>query len=117
MFVNVLKVSIHLKLILNLFSGDPKFPLIPKVGPSPDIKELFWRLSELNDELLSAPKIITFLAVSLSKLQKSPLSNVIPYPLYTYFSLSLFFTIWIATNKQFLNLKLLVGFLRQAFNS
>ena len=106
-----------LKLISNLFSGDPKFQLIPKVGPSPDIKKLLLRLSELNDELLSTPKIITFLAVSLSKLQKPPLSNVIPYPLYTYFSLSLFFTILIAPNKPFLNLKLLVRFLGQAFNS
>ena len=29
------------KLILNFFSGDPRLPLIPKVGPSPNIKKLF----------------------------------------------------------------------------
>ena len=28
-----------LKLILNFFSGDPKLPLIPKVGPSTNIKK------------------------------------------------------------------------------
>ena len=58
--------------------------------------------------------MITFLAKSLSKLHEPALSNVIPHPLYTYFSLSLFFTILVALNKQFLNLKLLVGFLGQA---
>ena len=77
---------------------------------------MFLRLSEWDDELLSKPKIITFLAASISKLQKLPLSNVIPYPLYRYFSLSLFFSILVAPNKQFLNLKLL-GFLDQAFSS
>ena len=34
------------KLILNFFSGEPKFPLIPKVGPSPNVKKLFLQLSE-----------------------------------------------------------------------
>ena len=34
-----------LKLILNFFSGKPKLPLMPNVGPSPNIKKLFLRLS------------------------------------------------------------------------
>ena len=55
--------------------------------------------------------MITFLAKSLSKLHESPLPNVISYPLYTYFSLSLFFTALFAPNKQFSNFKLLVEFL------
>ena len=105
------------KWILNSFSGQPKLPLIPKVGPSPNIKKLFLRLSEWDNELLSTPKIITFLAVSLLKLYQPVLSNVIPYPLYTNFSLSIFFTILVAPNKQFLNLKLLVGFLGQVSKS
>ena len=54
--------------------------------------------------------------MSLSKLHEPALSNAIPYPLYTYFSLS-FFTILVAQNKQFLNLKLLVGFLGQPSKS
>ena len=54
--------------------------------------------------------MITFLAKSLPKLHEPALSNVIPYPLYTYFSILLFFTVKVALNKQFLNLKLLVGF-------
>ena len=74
---------------------------------------LFLRLSELDDE----PEIITFLPVSLLKLHAAELSNVIPYPLYRYFSLSLYFTILFAPNNQFLNLKLSVGFFVQASKS
>ena len=72
------------------------------------------QLSTCDDELLSTPKIITFLAVSLPELHETVLLNVIPYPLYTYFFLSLFLAILVAPNKQFLNLKLLVGFLGQS---
>ena len=53
----------------------------------------------------------------LSKLHEPALSNVIPYPLCTYFSLLLFFTILVAPNKQSVNLKLLLGFLGQASKS
>ena len=88
------------------FSGDSKLRLIPQVGTSANIKKLFLKLSEGDVELLSAPKIITSQARSLSKLHDPALSNVILYPLYTYFSLSLFFTILHAPIKQFLNLKL-----------
>ena len=34
-------VSVLLKLILNLFSVEPKLPLIPQAGPSPSTKKLF----------------------------------------------------------------------------
>ena len=61
--------------------------------------------------------MIVFLARSLSELHKPPLSNVTPYPLYTYFSLSLFSTTLVAPNKQFLNLKLFVRFLGPATKS
>ena len=69
--------------MLNTFSGERKSPLIPKNGPSSGTKKLFLsvilvRLSAWVDELLSTPKIITFLAVSLSKLHKPALSHVIP---------------------------------------
>ena len=101
----------------NFFSDDAKLPLISKFEPLPNIKTLFWWLSEWDDELLSAPNIITFLAVSLSKLPEPALSNAIPYPLYTYYSLSLIFTILVAPNKQFINLRLLVGFFDQEFDS
>ena len=50
------------KLILNFFSGAPKLPLILKVSPQPNTKTLFMRLSGFDHELLSIPKIITFLA-------------------------------------------------------
>ena len=56
------------EVILNFIFGDPKFPLTPKFRPSPNIKKLFLWSSEWDDELLSIPKIITFLPVSLSKL-------------------------------------------------
>ena len=78
------------KINTKFFPGDPKFSLIPQVGPSPSIKNLFLQLSEWDDELLSTPQIITLLAKSLSKLHEPALSNVITYPLYTYFSLSLY---------------------------
>ena len=42
---------------------------------------------------------MTFLAVSQSKLYEPALSNVIPYPRYTYFSLSLYFTILVAPKE------------------
>ena len=74
---------------LIFFSGDPKPPLITKVGPSPIIKKLFLRLSDRDDELISASKTITFLAKSLSKIPES----VAPYPLCKYFPSSLFSTI------------------------
>ena len=69
------------RITLDFFSGQPKFLLIPEVRPSPNIKKLFLRLPEREDELLSTIKIITFLAASLSKLHQLALSNVIPYPL------------------------------------
>ena len=94
-----------------------KLPLIPKVGTSLSTKRLFLQLSACDDELLLTPKIITFLAVSLSKLHEPTLSNVVPQPLYTYFSLSLLFTTLVAPNKQFLNSKLLVGFPDEAYKS
>ena len=56
------------KINSKLCSGKPKLPLIPKVGSSTNTKKLFLWLSAWDDELLSAPKIITFLAVSLPKL-------------------------------------------------
>ena len=55
--------------------------------------------------------------MSLLKLHELALSDVIPYPLYTYFSLSLFFTILVGPNMELLNLKLLVGFLGQTSKS
>ena len=58
--------------------------------------------------------------ISSSAIVKTPKTstiNVIPSQLYTYLSLSLFFTILVHPDKQFLNLKLLVGFLGQAAKS
>ena len=70
-----------LKLVSDFFPCAPKLPLITKVGPLPNIKKLFLRLSEWVDELLSTPRIITLIAVPLSKIEKAALSNVIMYPL------------------------------------
>ena len=39
------------------FSGEPKLPLIQKVGHKPNIKKLFLKLSTCDDELLSTPKL------------------------------------------------------------
>ena len=72
------------------------------------------RLSAWDDELLLISKITAFLAKTLPKLHEPALSNFIPYLLYTCLSLSVFFTILVVPNKQFVNLRLLVGFLGQA---
>ena len=106
-----------LTLILYFFCSEPKLPLIPQVGPSPSTKKLFLLLPVWDHELLATSKISIFLGISLLKLHEPALSNVIPYPLYTYFSLSRFFTRLVFPNKQFLNLKLIVGFIGQIFKS
>ena len=71
------------KLILSFFSCEPKLPLIPKLNLHLILKKLFFRLSLWDDELLSTPKIITFLLIALSKLHEPALLNAIPYPIYT----------------------------------
>ena len=45
-----------LKVILKLFSGEPKMLLMSKVGSSPNIKKLFFWFLEWDDELLSTSK-------------------------------------------------------------
>ena len=89
------------------FFGAPKLPLIPKVSPLPNSKKLFYRLSVWDGELLSAPKIMTFLAKLLPKFHSPFQSNAISYPLYTYLLLSSSFPILHAPNKQFFNAKFL----------
>ena len=54
---------------------------MPLVGTAPNTKQLFFRLSVLDDELLSTLKIKTFLAKSLSKLYKLFPSNAVPQSL------------------------------------
>ena len=54
---------------------------------------------------------------SLSNFQLPFPSNAIPYPLYTYLLLSLFFTILVAPNKQSLNIKFLRGSFEQLSKS
>ena len=105
-----------LKLISIFFSGAPKLPLILKVWPLPNIKNFS---CDCQNEMVNCyqQQVITFLAVSLWKLQKPALSNVIPYTLYTCFSLSLFFIILVTPNKQFLNLKFLEGSFGQSLKS
>ena len=66
------------KLILNFFSGAPKFTLRSKVSPSPNTKKSFLRLSAWDDELLWTPKIIKFLAYSLPKLHSLFSTSAIP---------------------------------------
>ena len=58
----------------------------------------------------------------ISKAHESQLSNVIPFPLYVHtfiilVATSIIFITLVASNKQFLNLKLLIGFLGQASKS
>ena len=74
----------------------------PCVGPLPKIKISFFLLSIFVDELMSTPKIITFLPNPIPGDEKLPcLSNPIPYPEYLYLSLSAFLVRLTAPNKQF----------------
>ena len=50
-------------------------PLISSVGSSYNTKKLFLQLSAWDDELLSTPKITTFLANELQKLHETAPSN------------------------------------------
>ena len=59
-------------------------------------------LSIFVDELISTPKIITFLPNPVPGNEKLPfLSNPIPYPEYPYLSMSAFLVNLTAPNKQF----------------
>ena len=73
----------------------------PCVGPLPRIKMSFFLLSIFVDELISAPKIITFLPISLPIEKDISLSNPIPYPAYPYLSVSAFLVNLTDPNKQF----------------
>ena len=44
-----------IKLILNVFSEESKLPLILKIGPSLNIKNLFLQLLARDDEVLAPP--------------------------------------------------------------
>ena len=67
-----------LKLVLNFFSSSTKPSLISSTGPSPNIKKIFLRFLERLKELLLTPKIATFQANLLLKLNYTDTSNAIP---------------------------------------
>ena len=76
----------------------------PCVGPLPKIKMSFFLLSIFVDEVMSIPKIATFLPNPVPGNQKLPcLSNPIPYSKYLYLSISAFLVRLTAPNKQFSN--------------
>ena len=53
-----IKFCVH---FIKRFSDDSNLPLIVRFGPSPDIEKLFLWFPEWDDELLSTPKMRTFL--------------------------------------------------------
>ena len=67
-----------LKLTLKCSSSAPMLPLISSVGPSPNTKKLFFQLSVWDNELISTPKIMTFLTMPLPKLPELNLPNAVP---------------------------------------
>ena len=75
----------------------------PCVSPLPRIKIHFFLLSIFVDELISTPKIITFLPISLPIEKDVFLSNAIPYPKYPYLSISAFSANLTDPNGQFSN--------------
>ena len=60
----------------------------------------FFLLSIFADELISTPKIITFLLVSLPIEKDVSLSNPMPYPEYQYLSISAFLVNLTDSNKK-----------------
>ena len=72
----------------------------PCVGPLPRIKMSFFLLSILAYEFISTPKIITFLPVLLPIEKDASLSNHMPYPEYSYLSISAFLVNLTDPNKQ-----------------
>ena len=60
-------------------------------------------MSFFDDELISTPKIITFLLVSLPIEKDVSLSNPMSYPEYPYLSISAFLVNLTDPNKQFSN--------------
>ena len=67
----------------------------------PELKWLFFLLSIFDNELISTPKIIIFLPISLPFEKGVFLSNPIPYPEYPYLSISAFLVNLTDPNKQF----------------
>ena len=63
----------------------------------------FFLLSSFADELISTPKTITFLPISLPIEKDVSLSNPIPYPEYPYLSISEFLVSLTDPNKQSFN--------------
>ena len=63
----------------------------------------FFLLSISVDELISTPKIITFLPILLATEKNVFLSNSIPYPEYPYLSIPAFLVNLTDPNKQFSN--------------
>ena len=61
----------------------------------------YFELSIFDDELISTPKTITFLPISLQNKKDVSLSNPIPYPEYPYLSISTFLVNLTDPNKQF----------------
>ena len=75
----------------------------PCVDPLLRIKMSFFLLSIFDDELISTPKIITFLPTSLPNEKDVSVSNPIPYPEYPYLLISAFLVNLTDPNKQFSN--------------
>ena len=74
----------------------------PCVGPTPKINMSFPLLPTWIDEFISAPKIIIFWPNLPPGNEKLPLlSNPIPYPEYSYLSISAFLVKVTAPSKQF----------------
>ena len=61
----------------------------------------FFLLSIFDDELISTPKIVTFLPILLPIEKDDCLSNPIPYRKYPYLSISAFLVHLTDPNKQF----------------
>ena len=100
--------------MLLLFSSTSTFiSSNPCAGSSPRIKISLFLLPTCTDELILAPKIMTFPPMLPSVTNNSePESNPMPYPmpLYLYLSESAFLVSFTDPNKQLFNVKLVFNF-------
>ena len=90
----------------------------PCVGSLPRIKISFPLLLICTDELISAPKIMTFSPMLPYVNENSEReSNPMPYPLCSYLSKSVFLFSYANPNKQLLNVKIVFKFLNHGVST
>ena len=94
------KVNRYFASVVNVVTSNPC------AGPLPRIKISFLLLSIWADELISTPRMITFLSTLPSGKEYSPQeSNLMPWPVYLYLSRCVFLVSFTDPNQQLHSVK------------